>query len=248
MFNDIKPGHVLKFLGTDPATIISPPGATNSALNDNTLIKNWPMVSTLGTVKCISHPSGACAAASAAVAKGMRTSGYGITRGASYSALGQLVTASNRLIGQVNADFVGYVDGESNQIASTSTVFSKDFSGCLMVCYTIAGIRYVAHSAASQVATMDCKQAFLTRLQALGAINLHWFKPYVSTVDVGRKLQAYNVIKSYIKQIDELTTFGVMTSTDQGYSIDAFKPFGAGGNEWVVTACVPKATSGAWIV
>ncbi len=235
MFNLLKPGHVLRF-GTCPSTIISPKGALNPSGNDNTLATPWPTTSHLGLVQCLSHPSGAIGAIAAEVAKNLRTTPGSVARSLSYSPVGQLLTPSDRPVGSLNCDFVGYVDGQSNYIQSALTVFSKDFSGCLMVAYTIAGQRYVAHAAASSVPKMDCKQAFLTTIQGQHAVIIGWFRPFVSATDSGRKVNAFAVIKNYIaNQIDNLTTFGVVTQAGVPYSIDAFKPKNIPGNDWVVT-------------
>ncbi|HEY4355550.1 MAG TPA: hypothetical protein VGN16_07380 [Acidobacteriaceae bacterium] len=243
MFDQIKPGHVLRF-GTDPATIISP-HATNAG-NDNTLLTPWPTTSHLGMVQCISHPSGPIGAVAAAVATGLRD-GKNKSRSASYSGIGRLVTASNRVVGSVNCDFVGYVDGQTNYIQSALTTFSKDFSGCLMVEYNLGGHRNVAHVAASQVPAMNCKQAFLTALHGQhGILNHGWFRPFVFA-ESGRKADAYGAIKNYIGKIDDLTTFGVVTAAGVPYSIDAFKPKGVAGKDWIVTFIEQKTMSQSWV-
>lgn len=247
MFNLIKPGHILRF-ATCPSTIISPEGAKNDMNNDNTLATPWPVTSNLGIVQCLSHPSGNIGPIAAAVATGLRTTPGSVARSASYSPLGRAVTASNRPIGQETCDFVGYVDGQSNYIQSTHTVFSKDFSGCLMVAYTVNGQRHVAHAAASQVAKMNCKQAFLDTLQGMNATLIGWFRPFVSATDSARKANAYGVIGQYLgHNINNLTTFGVVTQAGQAYSIDAFKPTGIAGNDWVVTDISPKVMSQSWV-
>lgn len=245
MFNLIKPGHVLRF-GTCPSTIISPPGAVLQSSNDNTRATLWPTTSRLGLVQCLSHPSGNIGAIAADVATNLRTTASK-SRNASYSAVGRLLTESNRIVGSENCDFVGYVDGQSNYIQSVQTVFSKDFSGCLMVAYTIAGQRHVAHAAASQVPTMDCKQAFLTTIRGMHANLIGWFRPFVANLDSARKAQAFGVIGKYIQhQINNLTTFGVVTQAGQAYSIDAFKPHGIVGNDWVVTDISVKNMDQNW--
>lgn len=248
MFNLMKPGHILRF-GTCPSTIISPLGVLNSMLNDNTLETLWNANSNLGLVQCLSHPSGNIGAIAADVATHLRTTPGSISRSASYSGPGRLFTSSNRVVGQLNCDFVGYVDGRSNYIQSAQTVFSKDFSGCLMVEYTVGGQRRVAHAAASQVPSMNCKQPFLTTLQGMGAVLTHgWFRPFVSAMDSARKANAFGVIGKYIQhQINNLVTFGVVTATGQPYSIDAFKPHGIPGNDWVVTSVSQHAMSQSWI-
>jgi hypothetical protein len=144
---------------------------------------------------------------------------------------------------------VGYVDGQSNYIQSTQTVFSKDFSGCVMVDYTIGGQRHVAHAAASAVPQMDCKQAFLTTLQGLHATLNGWFRPFISARDSARKANAFGVIGQYVgHQINNLTTFGVITQNGLAYSVDAFKPAGIAGNDWVVTDVTPYPMSHSWVV
>lgn len=247
MFNLIKPGHVLRF-GTCPSTIVSPSGATASEKNDNTLATAWPATSSLGLVQCLSHPSGNIGDIAADVATHLRTTPGSKSRTASYSAAGRFLTASNRAVGSQQCDFVGYVDGQSNCIQSLRTVFSKDFSGCLMVVYTIAGQRHVAHASASSVPKMNCKQAFLTTIQGMHAVLGGWFRPFVSIRDSGRKANAFGVVGQYIgNRINSLTTFGVVTDTGQAYSIDAFKPNGIVGNDWVVTDVSPHALSQSWI-
>ena len=246
MFNLMKPGHILRF-GTCPSTIVSPAGAKNPSGNDNTLATPWPTTSALGMVQCLSHPSGAIGPIAAAVATQLRATAGSASRTVSYSAPGRLLTSSNRPIGSENCDFVGYVDGQSNYIQSALTVFSKDFSGCLMVAYTHGGNRHVAHSAASDVAPMDCKQAFLTTLQGMGATLIGWFRPFVSASDSGRKVTAFGVVGKYIgNNINNLTTFGVITQGGLGYSVDAFKPSGVAGNDWVVTDVSAKVLSVSW--
>jgi hypothetical protein len=49
-------------------------------------------------------------------------------------------------------------------------VFSKDFSGCTMVVYTQAGVRRVAHVAASAVPAMNCEHAFMRTIQGNAAL------------------------------------------------------------------------------
>lgn len=246
MFSDIKPGHVLKF-GTDPATIVSPKGAKNPTLNDNTLATPWPSTSDLGNVRLMSHPSGLTGDIAAVLANKLRP-GIGLTRAISYSAAGRNMTAADRVLGSVSADFVGYVDGQSNFIASTKTVFSKDFSGCLMVAYLHNGQRHVAHAAAQSVPQMDCKQAFLDTLRAMNATLLGWCRPFVLS-DSGRKAKAFEVAKQYMgSQINNLVTFGVITAANRGYAIDAFKPVGGGAGEWIVTYAAPAQMKTAWTV
>jgi hypothetical protein len=247
MFNLMKPGHILRF-GTCPSTIISPPGSRNPPFNDNTLETAWPAASNLGLVQCLSHPSGNIGAIAADVATHLRATPGSASRTAGYSGAGRLFTKSNRAVGSLPCDFVGYVDGQSNYIHSVQTVFSKDFSGCLMVVYTVAGQRRVAHVAASSVATMDCKQAFLTRLHGMHAVLTGWFRPFVSALDSGRKANAFGVIGKYVgHNINNLTTFGVVTQAGQAYSVDAFKPGGVAGNDWVVTDVGAKVMSQSWI-
>lgn len=246
MFDHVKPGHVLRF-GTCPSTIVSPPGATASDNNDNTKATLWPAASDLGVVRCLSHPSGNLGSIGADVATHLRATPGSKARTASYSPVGRFLTESNRVVGSLSCDFVGYVDGQSNYIRSTETVFSKDFSGCLMVVYTLDGQRHVAHAAASIVPKMDCKQAFLTTLRGMGAVLNGWFRPFVSNSDSARKAAAFQVIGKYVgHNINYLTTFGVVTNTGQAYSVDAFKPAGVGGNDWVVTNVSPKVMSQSW--
>lgn len=173
------------------------------------------------------------------------------------------MSTSDRAVGSESCDFVGYVDGQSNYIKSASTVFSKDFSGCLMVVYTIGGQRHVAHAAASAVPTMDCKQAFLNTIRAQRATLGGWFKPYVAERDDNRKVNTFGVISPYVNsKINALTTFGVITRAGQAYSIDAFQPTKTGTlpknvvgqvpvtmvgkGAWVVTAIIPRTMSPLW--
>lgn len=246
MFNLIEPGHVLRF-GTDPSTIVSPP-ATIHRDQDNTLATAWPAASHLGLVQCISHPSGPIGSIAADVAKNLRTTPGSISRSASYSGAGRLLTSSNRNVGSVNCDFVGYVDGQSNYIQSTQATFSKDFSGCLMVVYTVAGQRHVAHAAASLVPDMNCKQPFLTTIQAIPAVLNGWFRPYVDALDGNQKIHNYGHVAKYLGgNPNKLTTFGVVTAANQPYAVEAFKPNGIPGNDWVVTSITPKVMSQSWV-
>jgi hypothetical protein len=194
MLNLIKPGHVLRF-GTDPGTIISPP-ATNEG-NDNTLETPWPRTSDLGAMQCLSHPSGALGGVAAQVVNGLRTTPGSKSRSLSYSAVGRAFGSSNRLIGVENCSFVGYVDGQTNYIESNATVFSKDFSGCLMVAYLVGGRRRVAHAAASSVPAMDCKRAFLKTIRDNGATLIGWFQPFIGNRDNDHKIDAYQAVKSH---------------------------------------------------
>jgi hypothetical protein len=252
MFNLIKPGHVLRF-GTDPYTIASPQGSNVN--NDNTLETAWPNTSNLGLVQCISHPDGAIGKIAAEVATKLRGPSS-ISRAASYSDIGRFVTASNRAVGSVNCDFVGYTDGKTNYIHTNAPAFSKDFSGCLFVLYSVNGQRRVAHAASSGRPDMDCKQAFLNTLQAQHAILHGWFRPFQLAVDGGPKAVEYGLISQYVaNQINNLTTFGVITAAGVPYAINAFKPRTAGnyggvmpGNDWIVTSVSQKAMSQSWIV
>ena len=246
MLQLLKPGHVLSF-GTCPSTIMSPK-AVGSASNDNTLETSWPTTRALGQVRALSHPSGPAGPVAADVAMNLRTTPSSASRGASYSAVGRAVTSSDRPVGSEMCDFVGYVDGQSNYIDSALSVFSKDFSGCLMVVYSVGGQRRVAHVAASQVAKMDCKQAFLDTIRANGATLIGWFRPYVQSRDVDDKIKAFNRVKAHVprQQVDNLTTFGVMTSTNRGYSVDAFRSAASPGNIWIVTKVVERTLSTNW--
>lgn len=247
MFNQIKPGHVLRF-GTDPGGIISPQAAL--AGNDNTLETLWPTTSNLGGVQVLSHPSGSIGKIAADVAKRLR-GGFSLARLTSYSMLGLALTPVDRVVGAQNCDFVGYTDGKAHYIISANTVFSKDFSGCTMVVYTQAGIRRVAHAAASAVPAMNCKQAFMITIQGNGAVLIGWFKPFTQAADLARKLNAFGVITGYVGgNINRLTTFGVVTAANVAYSLDAFKPVGVGfgANDWVVTYIAPCALNAGWVV
>jgi hypothetical protein len=248
-FKDMKPGHILRF-ATCPSTIHSPPGP-NAATNDNTRATAWPEDrKNLGSVQCLSHPSGKIGAIAADVATRLRKTPGSIARTASYSPPGRFFTSSDRVVGELrNCHFVGFVDGQSNYIQSALTVFSKDFSGCLMVAYRVKGQRRVAHAAASHVPSMDCKQAFLTTLKNNNAVLIGWFKPLVGAADSGRKAEAFDVIKGYVgNNIDNLTTFGVVTEEGKPYSVDAFKPTGIDGNDWVVTDVSEKDMNHRWSV
>ena len=252
MFNQIEPGHVLRF-GTDPSTIPSPAGS--NVANDNTLETLWTNTSNLGLVQCISHPGGVLGKVAAHVATALR-GGSSLSRSASYSGAGRLLTASNRLVGSVACDFVGYTDGKTNYIATNNPAFSKDFSGCLFVLYSVNGQRRVAHAASSARPDMDCKQAFLNTLQAQNAILHGWFRPFQLPGDSVAKANEYPAISQFVaNQINNLTTFGVITAAGVPYSINAFKPRTAGnygtlipGNDWIVTSVAQKVMSHGWIV
>lgn len=182
VFNQIKPGYVFEF-GVCPSTIISPPALANKL--DNTRIEPWPdHLRALGGVRCLSHPLGTSADAAAFVANNIRTGGDAGARARSYSPAGNLARAvtfrRNVTIGNATADFVGYIEGQSNYVESQRTVFSKDFSGCLMVAFNRNGTRCVAHVAASLEPTSDCKHTFLHALS--NHIGAHydligWFQP-----------------------------------------------------------------------
>lgn len=235
MFNFMKPGHVLRF-GICPSTKIPPGGVVQQEGNDNAAETRWPVERNLGLVQCLSHPSGNIGAIAADVAKHLRTTPGSISRTAGYSRPGRLLMRrSDRVVGQVSCDFVGYVDGQTNYIESARTVLSKDFSGCLMVEYIRDGQRRVAHAAASRVPEMDCRQAFLRQLQRTGATLNGWFRLFVDTTDGGRKVNTFQAVSRYIGgNVNNLVTFGVVTAEGQAYSIDAFKPDGILGNDWVV--------------
>jgi len=252
MIHKIKPGYVLRFEKC-PKKIISPAGVESVGMNNITLETQWPPKSSkLGMVTCLSHPSGSIGSIAADVATHLRTTPGSISRLASYSGAGRAFTESNRVIGKLNCDFVGYADGRSYYIQSDKTVFSKDFSGCLMVEYFVRGQRRVAHVAASKIKGLDCKQAFLTTRKVEKAELKHgWFKPFDATTDSARKIKAFNMIKKYIQsQINDLVTFGVVTAMGEPYSIDAFKPRGLTENEndWIVTDVRQKVMSQSWIV
>ena len=249
MFNLIKPGYVLRF-GTNPGGIVSPQGVSG-AVNDNSLETLWPNTSNLGLVQVLSHPSGPIGKVAAAVAKSTLRAGGSIARSASYSGPGLAVTQADRLIGSQNCDFVGYTDGRAHYIVSANTVFSKDFSGCTMVVYTQAGIRRVAHAAASGVPHMNCRLAFMTTIQGNGALLVGWFKPFVAAIDSARKATAFGLITGYVGgNINKLTTFGVVTAGNVAYTLDAFQPVGVGygANDWVVTYIATLPLNGGWVV
>ncbi|MHC4199959.1 MAG: hypothetical protein ACYSU0_08210 [Planctomycetota bacterium] len=247
MFNQIKPGHVLRF-GTDPGGIVSPPAVNVN--NDNTLETLWPTTSNLGNVQVLSHPGGPIGTIAADVATRLRP-GFRLSRQVSYSKLGRAVTPANRVVGVQNCDFVGYTHGTAHYINSANTVFSKDFSGCTMVVYTQAGVRRVAHAAASAVPAMNSKHAFMTTIQGNGAVLIGWFKPFTQAADGARKANAFGVITAHIGgNINRLTTFGVITAANAAYTVDAFKPAGVGygANDWVVTYIAPCALNPGWVV
>ena len=168
----------------------------------------------------------------------------------------------------MNCDFVGYTDGKSNYIDTNLAAFSKDFSGCLFVVYSVNGVRRVAHAASSARADFDCKQAFLNTLQAQHAVLHGWFRPFQVAVDLNQKLVEFARIKDYVNNnINNLTTFGVITGTGVPYSINAFKPCKMGelkgikpnlrrapgpmlpGNDWIVTSVdSTKPMDVGWIV
>lgn len=253
MFHNIKPGHILRF-PTCPSSIGSPK-ASDSEMNDNTLETLWPAEkSYLGLVQCYSHPSGDIGKVAADVATRLRGT-PDFWRSASYSTAGRYIMRSDRLIGTQDCDFVGYVDGRSNYIQSTKTVFSKDFSGCLMVAYTLDGQRRVAHVATSKNPKMDCKQAFLRTIQGHGAVLSGWFKPYSDNSrnrdpsdDCNNKVRTYTMVERYIHNILRLTMFGVVTTEGEAFAIGAFKPIGITGNDWVVTSISPKTMNQTWDV
>jgi len=247
MFNQIKAGHVLRFT-TDPGGIVSP--QASNVGNDNTLETLWPNTSNLGNVQVLSHPDGAIGAIAADVATRLRP-GFSLSRQASYSGLGRATTQANRAVGAQNCDFVGYTDGKAHYINSANTVFSKDFSGCTMVVYTQAGVRRVAHAAASAVPAMNCRHAFMTTIQGNGAVLIGWFKPFTQAADGARKVTAFGVINRHIGgDINRLTTFGVVTAANVGYTLDAFKPVGVGygANDWVVTHIASRTLNTGWVV
>ena len=249
MFDQMKPGHVIRF-GVDPSTIIPmniDPGSVGHA-GQNKLETLWPGANHLGTVQIYSHSSGAIGDIAAEVANSQR-GGLGIGRKLSYSALGRSHMQADRPLGAAAGDFVGYVDGQSNYIASTSTVFSKDFSGCLLVAYIVNGERRVAHAAASAVPVYDCKQEFLNTLHGMNAQLLGWFKPYVDATDGALKIKTIQKYMKYIgNQPEKMVTFGVITPANQAYSFDAFKPKGLHGNDWVITNVTQKTLSQSWNV
>jgi hypothetical protein len=260
MFNLIEPGHVLRF-GVDPRTIISPPALTDLK-NDNTLESAWPTTSHLGLVECISHPSGDIGDVAADVATHLRM-GSSKSRSASYSAIGRAFTSSNRVVGSINSDFVGYTEGRSWYIPTTGAAMSKDFSGCLFVSYSVNGEHRVAHAASASASNprMDCKQAFLHTLQAQNAVLHGWFRPYDDATDLGAKIAEYQLLNSYMNnQINNLVTFGAITAAGVPYSINAFKPYKMGkvigglrhpgpilpGNDWVVTSVHQRTMTHDW--
>jgi hypothetical protein len=242
MFDQLKPGHVLRF-GVCPSTINAPPGPTDP--KGEFL---WTGTPSVGAVTALSHPSGPIGKIAAEVALGARP-GSSNARSASYSAVGRAVTASDRRIGSVNADFVGYLDGRSQYVETTQTVLSSEFSGCLMVVYKIGGQRRVAHVPTSHSVSLDCKQAFLDTIKGKGATLEGWFRPFVSDRDSARKASAFTAFSKYFRnQIDNLPTFGVVTSTGQCYAFDAFKPTGIPGSDWVVTYAGAMTMKKDWTV
>lgn len=246
MIDLLKPGHILRF-NTCPGTIVSPMRGAN---DDNTMETLWPTTSNLGVVQAISHPNGPIRPIAADVAKRLRAD-LSVSAALSYSAPGLAMTSANRILGAENCDFVGYTDGRAHYTVSNNTVFSKDFSGCTMVAYTQGGVRRVAHAAASNVPHMNCRHAFMTTINGHGAVLIGWFKPFTAAEDNDRKMAAFQVITTYVGgNINRLTTFGVITAGNVPYSIDAFKPVGAGfgATDWVVTFVGPRALSGAWVV
>jgi hypothetical protein len=241
MINLIKPGYVLRF-GVDPSTIPSPQHRGHDFQSSHL----WGGVNSLGNVSVFSHASGTLAEA-CSLAAGMR-SGISITRPTSYSGLGtytrEVTGRQDVAIGNATADFVGYTDCFTNYTPSNGLCFSKDFSGCLMVAYTYNGNRFVAHAAANSNTDNDCKQAFLTHLQNIGAIMLGWFRPYVEALDGAAKMTAMVKAKKYVNNnFYNFSTFGVITAANQGYSITAFRPvsLNLANNDWVVTNVTPKA-------
>ena len=239
MFNQMKPGHILKF-GVSPNTIASP--GNNGECK---VLKEWPTgLRSLHSVDCFSHPSGQIGDIAAKVATKFR-SGFSPLRKLSYSSFGRSHTEADRPLGTATCDFVGYVDGQSRYSESDLTVFSKDFSGCLMAIFTVNGNRRVAHVAASSVLTNDCKQDFLDRLnpaktQYIPTANLiGWFRPYIDAVHGDRKFKTINwaIKEKLMTQPDSLVTFGVVTNHNIAYSLDAFLYQNVG---WVVTYVSPQ--------
>lgn len=118
-----------------------------------------------------------------------------------------------------------------------------------MVVYNFEGQRRVAHAAASSVPKMDCKQEFLNTPKSKKATLNGWFKPFVDSRDGARKVQTFGSIAQYIgHNPHKLVTFGVITQNAQAYSLEAFKPDGIPGNDWVVTEVTPHAMSREWKV
>lgn len=248
MFNLIKPGYVMRF-GTDPGSIISPSHSGHAHLTSHL----WPTTNTLGNINVISHPSGPIAEACAA-AVGNR-GGFSASRSLSYSKLGNFVreqkgTQDVAVGNSPAADFVGYTDGYTNYTPSPGLCVSKDFSGCLMVAYTLGAIRYVAHAAASNSADNDCKQAFLTELQNAGAVLHGWFRPFIMATDNAAKQTAMQGAARFLGgNFYKFTTFGVITAANQGFGITAFKPISLnlGTNDWVVTNVVQRPLSQSFV-
>jgi len=242
MFDLIKPGYVLRF-GAAPA---QPEG---NLLTGNTTIHNWGIGrQDLNGIRCISHSSSIGKICSA-VANHFRQGGNVKSRSASYSYMGrrfrQVTFRQNHTIGQVNADFVGYCDGQTNFVNSTRTVLSKDFSGCLMVVYTDTNVRRVAHVASSGVPHMDCKHSFLDHLLHDNNSRLiGWFQPFVGARDNDRKVPTatWLINNNYVTDVNCIVTFGVITAANVAYTFDAFRPRNMG-NDWIVTHTAHKVMS-----
>jgi hypothetical protein len=85
MFNQIKPGHVLRF-GTDPGGIVSPSAVhidNNNGAGDALADHEQP-----GTLQVLSHPDGPIGTIAADVATRLRP-GFSLSRQVSYSGLGR---------------------------------------------------------------------------------------------------------------------------------------------------------------
>ena len=118
-----------------------------------------------------------------------------------------------------------------------------------MVAYTYNGARYVAHAAANQTPAEDCKQAFLSHLQHIGATMHGWFRPFVAATDNAAKMSSMTKAQKYLNgNFYNFSTFGVITAGNQAYSITAFRPvsLNLGNNDWVVTNITPKTMTNSF--
>lgn len=226
----LRPGHILRF-ASDPAGFI-PPGATLPIHNDNRLILQWPIPRPLGLVQVASDRTGRTAELAEEVA---RHHGSRLTRLKTLACWPSAEQSGvEDLISPEICDFVGYVDGRTYYVPSSCTVFSKDFSGCLMAAYWMGGARRVAHIPASVNPAMDCKRGFFDHLREQGGSLIGWFRPYEVAKD---EKHAISTFQRFFRQLggasSGMTTFGVITARNEALSILAIQSKGFGG-DWVV--------------
>ena len=178
-FGLIKVGNVLHFADRHPIDIVPP------RQNSDYYKKSRPFPpgdTHLGRVRVISHPDiprqhgRGPTLRQLANHVGSRFSRYS----KNYKFPSKFVAPKNITVGHFHADFVGYTNGTTQCVRSDRVVFSKDFSGCLMVVYTLIGARYVAHAPASEFPQQDCKKAFLEEIADASHKQLiGWFRPWI---------------------------------------------------------------------